>query len=228
MTFKEFTKELNGNRVEGELLKTVFYSLLTSVIFLAAVYYFKLREISDFIPKYGLFIFLAALSYAIITPAIRQVCAYKEFLCMGGMMIGMTLGMVAGFLPSFYVGATNGIFVGSVFGMIVGIALGVWSGKSCGVMGAMEGMMAGFMGGLMGGMTAIMMLNDHLKAMSIIVFVVCAVITLGLNFMIYKETKESERQLKEDHMFTVVLTLLLIAATTWLIVFGPRSALFGG
>src|SRR3989344_2295025 len=206
MTLKNFVKELNGNRVEGELIKTVFYSLITSAVFLVIVYYIKLNTIPDFIPKYGFFIFLAALSYAIITPAIRQVRAYKEFLCMSGMMIGMTLGMIAGFLPGFYVGATNGIFVGSVFGIITGLIIGIWNGKCCGIMGAMEGMMAGFMGGLMGGMTGIMMLNDHLKAAAAIIFLVCAIITLGLNYMIYKETKESERQLKEDHLFTIILT----------------------
>lgn len=227
MSFKEFTKELNGNRVEGELMKTIFYSLLTSVVFLIAVYYFKLRNIEDFIPKYGFFIFLSVLSYAIITPAIRQVRAHKEFNCMSGMMIGMTLGMIAGFLPGFYIGATNGMFVGAVFGMAIGIIIGAWNGKCCGIMGAMEGMMAGFMGGLMGAMTAVMLLNDNLKAISIIVLAVCATITFGLNYMIYKEKKESLHQLEEDYFFTIALTLVLTASTTWIMIFGPRSFLFG-
>ena len=41
------------------------------------------------------------------------------------------------------------------------------------------------------------------------------------------DRKEYERQRKEDYMFVIGLTFVLIAITTWLIVFGPRSALFG-
>ena len=171
-------------------------------------------------------LFFSALSYALIVPAIRQVRAYKEMACMSGMMVGMTTGMIAGFLPGFYVASINGMFIGSIFGMAVGITLGVWNGKCCGVMGAMEGTMAGFMGGLMGAMTAFMLLNDHLKSTSIIVFAISSVIILGLNYMIYFEMKEHERQRKEDHFMTFLITFILIAITTWLIVFGPRGGLF--
>jgi len=228
MSFKQFIKELGGERVEGELVKTVFYSLLTSFITLGILYFVKLKSIENFIPKYGLYIFLVSLSYAILTPAIRQVRVYGECACMPGMMIGMTTGMIAGFLPGFYVGATNGIFIGSVFGMIVGIGAGTWAGKKCcGVMGVMEGIMAGFMGGLMGAMTVLMTLNDHLKAMAFIVLGICAVIAISLNYMIYKELKETETKKKEDHFFTIALTFLLITITIWLMVFGPKSGLFG-
>lgn len=228
MTFKQFIKELNGNRVEGELIKTVFYSLLTSFIFLVVIYYTKLMTIQNLVPKYGLFLLLAVLTYAMITPAIRQVRAYKELPCMSGMMIGMTVGMISGFMSGFILGSTNGMFVGTIFGMIVGITLGVWNGKSCGIMGTMEGIMAGFMGGIMGAMTAVMLLNDHLNASAIIVFIVSAIIMFSLNFMIYRETKESDKQMEEDHLFTIILTFILMAATTWLMIFGPRSFLFGG
>ncbi|MEK6850300.1 MAG: hypothetical protein AABX85_01865 [Nanoarchaeota archaeon] len=228
MTFKQFIKELNGNRVEGELVKTIFYSLLTSFVFLVVIYYTKLMTVENLVQKYGLFLLLSALTYAIITPAIRQVRAYKELPCMSGMMIGMTIGMISGFMPGFLLGATNGMFVGTVFGMIVGITFGVWNGKSCGIMGTMEGIMAGFMGGIMGAMTAVMLLNDHLMAISIIIFIVSAVIMFSLNFMIYRETKESQKQIEEDHLFTIILTFTLMAATTWLMIFGPRSFLFGG
>lgn len=220
-------KELNGNRVEGELIKTTFYSLLAGILTLVALYYLKLKEIENFIPKYGFFIFLAILSYSIIKPAIRQVRAYQSFPCMSGMMVGMTIGMIAGFLPAFYVGATNGMFVGSVFGMVVGIILGVWNGKCCGYMGAMEGIMAGFMGGLMGAMTSVMLLNDNLKVASIIFFIISAIIILGLNYMIYKEMRENQRQRNEEHWFTILFSIVLTILTTWLIAYGPRSALFG-
>ncbi len=228
MSFKEFTKELSGNRVEGELIKTIFYSMSTAFLFLAIAYFFKLRYIENCIPKYGYYLLFSALSISLIMPAVRQVRAYKEMACMSGMMVGMTIGMISGFLLGFFVSSTNGMFIGGFYGVFVGIALGVWSGRCCGIMGAMEGIMAGFMGGLMGAMTSFMLLNDNnLKTAGIISFVISAVVMLGLNYMIYKEMKENERQKKEDHFLTIALTFILIVLTTWLIVFGPRSAIFG-
>ncbi len=227
MALKEFIAELNGNKVEGELVKTILYSLLTGFIFLGALYFFKFKSIENFLSWQGFHLFFVVLSYALIIPAIRQVRAYKELPCMSGMMIGMTTGMIAGFLLGFHVAATNGMFIGSVFGMSIGIFFGVWNGKCCGIMGSMEGMMAGFMGGLMGAMTAFMLFNDNLKTASVIVFVISSIIMFGLNYMIYQETKENERQRKEDHFMTIWLTLILIAITSWLMVYGPRSGIFG-
>ncbi len=227
MSLKEFRKELNGSRVEGELIRTIFYSLATSFIVLGLLYYLKFRFIENFMTSYGYFLFFAALSYGLIVPTIRQVRAYKEFACMSGMMIGMTIGMVAGFLPGFFLASTNGMFVGSVFGMSVGIILGIWNGKCCGIMGVMEGMMAGFMGGLMGAMTAFMLFNDHLIASMVIVFLISAFILFTLNYMVYKEMKLEERKVKEDHLWTLVITFVLISLTTWLMIFGPRSGVFG-
>lgn len=226
MTFKEFTKALGGKEVEGELIKTVFVSLVTSGVLLAVLYFVRLKNVSDFFPKYGFFLFFAVLSIAVVMPAIRQVRAFRQFPCMSGMMIGMTIGMMIGFLLGFYVGATNGMFWGGFYGTAVGILFGVRNGKCCGVMGIMEGMMAGFMGGLMGAMTAVMMYNDNLKAAAVLVFVICAVITLGLNYMIFKETRGADRVRKEDQLFTIVWSFILTAATTYLMVFGPRSPLF--
>ena len=145
---------------------------------------------------------------------------------MSGMMVGMTIGMISGFLPGFFIGATNGMFWGSVFGMILGISFGVWNGKCCGIMGVMEGLMAGFMGGLMGAMTAIMMFNDNLKLAGGIIFLVSAVILIGLNYMIYTESKQLERKNKEDSLFTIIMSILLSGVTIWFMVFGPRSVLF--
>ena len=78
----------------------------------------------------------------------------------------------------------------------------------------------------MGAMTAIMMLNDNLRAAAVIVFLVCSVILIALSYMIYGEARENERQLKEDHLITIILSFVLTALTTWLMVFGPRSLLF--
>lgn len=226
MSFRLFMKELNGNRVEGELVRTILYSLVVSFGLLALLYFFKLRYIENFMPKYGLFIFLVVLSYSVLLPSIRQVRAYREFGCMSGMMIGMTVGMISGFLAGFYVGATNGMFYGSVFGMLIGMIFGVYNGLCCGIMGFMEGITAGFMGGLMGAMSSVMMINDHLKAASVVVFIVLSVILISLNYMIYKETKESERQINEDHIFTIFASLILTSLTSWMIIFGPRGGIF--
>ncbi len=227
MSFKQFTKELNGSRVEGEILKTVFYSLVTSFIVIGVLYLLILKNVINFIPKYGFYLFLAAISYALILPSVRQVRAYKHFNCMSGMMIGMTAGMVVGFMSGYFIGATNGMFIGGVFGMIIGSILGVWTGSCCGIMGLMEGIMAGFMGGLMGAMTSVMLLNDNLKLATIIISIFTAIISISLNYMIFFEMKENERQRKEDHSMTIMITFVLIIVTTWLMVFGPRSALFG-
>src|SRR3990167_689040 len=203
MSFKKFTKELNGEGAESEIVKTIFISLITSFITFGLLYFLKLRYIEGVLSKYGFFLFFLILSYAIILPSVRHVRAYKNFQCMSGMMIGMTIGMISGFLPGFFIGATNGMFYGSVFGMAIGIFFGIWNGKCCGIMGVMEGMMAGFMGGLMGAMTAIMMYNDNLKIAAFILFIISSVIIIGLNFMIYKETRGADRIHKDSEWFTV-------------------------
>ncbi|MEK6933735.1 MAG: hypothetical protein AABW75_02545 [Nanoarchaeota archaeon] len=226
MSFKQFTKELSGSRVEGELLKTVFYSLITSFVVIGVLYLLILKNVTNFIPKYGFYLFLAAISYALILPAMRQVRAYKQFGCMSGMMIGMTVGMIAGFMGGYFIGATNGMFIGGVFGMIVGSLLGIWMGSCCGIMGMIEGIMAGFMGGLMGAMSSVMLLNDHLKLATVIISIFTAIISLSLNYMIFFEMKENERQKEEDHRMTIIITFVLIILTTLLMVYGPRSALF--
>ncbi len=227
MSFKEFVKELSGNRVEGELIKTIFYSLITSFLVLGALYYLKFRFIENFMTNHGYFLFFAALSYSLIIPTVRQVRAYKQFACMSGMMIGMTTGMISGFLPAFFVGATNGMFIGSVFGMAIGITLGIWNGKCCGIMGVIEGIMAGFMGGLMGAMTAFMLFNDHLIASMVIVFSISAIILFFLNYMVYLEMKFEERKIKEDHFWTLIASFILITLTLWVMIYGPRSGVFG-
>ena len=224
MTFKEFVKDLGNDKVEGEIVKTMFYSLLVSFITFGIFYFLKLKDIENLFPKYGFYMFFAFLSYAIILSAFRQVRCFKEFPCMSGMMIGMTMGMMSGFLAGYFVGAINGMFYGGIFGMAVGIGFGMFNGSCCGVMGVLEGIMAGFMGGLMGAMTAVMMINDSMKIMGGIVFVVCAVIMIGLNYMVHKESNGLERNNKIDQFSTVVISFILTTITIWLMVFGPRSA----
>ena len=228
MSVKQFVKEFHNGEVEGELVKTVFVSIVTSFVLLAILYFLKLRYIENFIPKYGFFLFFAILSYSLILLSVKHVRAYKEFSWMSGMMIGMTIGTISGLLPAFFIGSTNGMFVGITFGAVTGIFFGAWNGKCCGIMGVMEGIMAGFMGGLMGAMTALMTFNDNLRATGVIVFIISALILFGLNYMIYKEARETEmqRKHKDDEFFTIFWSFLLTAITIWLMVFGPRSVLF--
>ena len=82
------------------------------------------------------------------------------------------------------------------------------------------------MGGLMGAMTAFMLLNGNPKAISGIVFLISAIIIIGLNYMIYKETREMEIKNKEGTLFVIILSFILTIITIWIMVFGPRSVLF--
>lgn len=226
MSLIKFMHSLGKGEVENNLLKTILLSLTISFITFAVIYFLRLKTIDNLISLYGFFFFFSFLTYALILPSTKHVKAYKEFPCMTGMMIGMTIGMISGFLPGFYVGATNGMFYGSVFGMTIGILFGIWNGKCCGIMGAMEGIMAGFMGGIMGAMTSLMMFNDHLKAMGIIVFLISSVIVFKLNYLIYKESHQLEKNNNEGNFTTIVWSFLLTVFTIWFIVYGPRGGIF--
>ena len=84
----------------------------------------------------------------------------------------------------------------------------------------MEGIMAGFMGGVMGAMTAVMLLNDHLSIATELSSLSASDLNF-LNYLIYYEMKETERQIQEDHL-TIILTCVLIFATTWIMVWGQK------
>jgi hypothetical protein len=124
MSFKQFRKSLNEDKVESELIKTVFISVLTSAITLGILYFTKLKNVEGFIPNYGFFIFFSILSFAIIVPAIKQIRSYKELPCMAGMMVGMSFGRMSGFLPGLFIASTNGMVYGSIGGMTIGIYFG--------------------------------------------------------------------------------------------------------
>lgn len=228
MTRKEYLKELSGIRVEGELIKSIFFSLVSSAIVIAILYFFNYKNIDNFLSNYFLYIFLASISIALFSAIIRQVRAYNQFACMSGMMIGMTCGMIGGFIFGLYVGANNGMFIGSIFGIFIGIIIGIWLGKCCGIMGVMEGIMAGFMGGLMGAMTAVMMINDNLKLAVIISSIISWTILILLSYMVYNEKKEHKREKKEDYSLIIFISILLIILFSYIIIYGPKSSLFGG
>lgn len=222
MSFKEFIKELDGKRIEGQLVKTFIVSLVVCALTFLLLYYGLLSSYLNF-SKNGLFIILSILSISLMLPSIHQVRSYLSHSCMGGMMIGMTLGMISGFLMGFFVGATNGMFIGSLAGMIVGISLGTWLGSCCGVMGFLEGIMAGFMGGLMGAMTSIMLYNDHLKSASIIIFIISAAILTSLKYMVYNETKTIKHDRDHSYWLTIVLSVILTSIILLVISFAPKS-----
>ena len=208
------------------LASMTFFSLVASLITLGILSFIFLRTSPDVVSRFGFFLFFAILSFALIIPASMHVRSYHAFPCMTGMMIGMTIGMIAGVLSGFYVGATNGMFYGSVTGILIGIGFGVWNGNCCGVMGIMEGIMAGFMGGLMGGMTALMLLNDHLMAMSILVFCISLAIIGGLHYLILHEGPRLERRTHKGTWHIILLSILLTLLTFLMIVFGPRGGVF--
>ena len=79
---------------------------------------------------------------------------------------------------------------------------------------------------MMGSMTSLMMFNDNLKYMAVIVFLVSGITLFGLNYMIYKETREAEKKNGEGDFFTMFWSLFLTALTIFIMVFGPRSILF--
>src|SRR3989344_4663267 len=98
MPVKDFIKSLNNDKVEGELVKTIFVSLVTSFILLGILFFVRLRYIENFIPKYGFFLFFAVLSYSLILLSVKHIRAYKEFSCMSGMMEGMMAGFMGGIM----------------------------------------------------------------------------------------------------------------------------------
>jgi hypothetical protein len=230
MSFKDFVNEtLKSKGTEGNLIKVVFASLFTSLIMLGILYFTKFRYIDGFLNDYGFFLFFGVAIYAFICGVTYQVKSIGMFPCMSGMMIGMTLGMISGFIPGYIIAATNGMFMGAVFGMAFGIFVGMISGlRCCGIMGFLEGIMSGFMGGLMGAMTAFMLFNDNLRVATVIVSFISMIILTALNYMIYLEGKQIESKIAKDGLFfTIVFTFVFVVLTTWIMVYGPKSGVFG-
>lgn len=213
----------------SSFLKDSFILIILLSLFELIAYYGFFKNIPDFNQRFRYFLIFLVISAAICAAAIRNIKPYeKQFGCMSGMMIGMTIGMIFGFLTGLVVGSTNGMFIGSLSGMIIGMAAGAWCGSCCGIMGIMEGLMAGFMGGLMGPMTTLMMLNDNLRIIIPILVFISFIILYGLDYMIAKEVKESELKLTKPNslLSVVILSFIITMLLTWLMVYGPKSALF--
>lgn len=217
--------------VEKSLLKTALYTLIFLVIVEFVAYLSWFRNIPEFFSKYGYYQIFLIISIMINSVAVWHIKAYKmEYAHMSGMMIGMTIGMTTGFVIGLVIGATNGMFIGSLAGLIIGMITGGYVGNCCGIMGAMEGMMAGLMGGVMGAMTAVMTLNDNLKLLMPVLIISIVVILFGLIYMIYEhEVRHLEKVEYKGYGLLpfVTVNFIIFEILSFLMVYGPRSFLFG-
>ena len=218
-------------KVEKSMIKTAFYNLIFLILIEAIAYFGFFKNIPDFFSKYGYYLIFLVIAVVINSIAIWHIKAYRHvFSCTTGMMIGMTIGMSSGFSIGLIVGATNGMFIGSLAGIIVGIIVGSYAGNCCGIMGIMEGMMAGLMGGLMGAMTSVMTLNDNLAVFVPILMISVLAMIIGLIIMIYQE-EISKKPDVHYHGFEllpfITVNFIITLGLTFLMVFGPRSFLFG-
>ena len=220
--------------MERGMLKTAALTFATLAVLEAVTYYAFFMGMPSFAAKnYGSYIFYLVLAVTLGGSSLWHLRAYrKRVSCQAGMMVGMTIGMLAGFLLGAIIGATNGMFVGATYGMLVGMAFGAYSGKCCGIMGIMEGLMAGLMGGLMGAMTTFMLLNENVLLFFPLLFSSSAVILMGLSYMVYRDFNntapgEHGPASLKSYSFPLFITFafILTMVSTWLIVYGPRSAL---
>ena len=217
--------------VEKSMIKISFYTLIILVLTEAIAYFGFFKDIPDFFPKYGYYLIFLVISIVINSIAFWHIKAYRHvFACTTGMMIGMTVGMSTGFSIGLIVGATNGMFIGSLTGIIIGMIIGSYAGNCCGIMGVMEGMMAGLMGGLMGGMTSVMTLNDNIKYFVPLLIFSIFIILIGLIVMVYEEEIKKKNYVEyKGFQFLPFITVnfIITLALTFLMVYGPRSFLFG-
>src|SRR3989344_3629322 len=214
-------------KVEKSMIKTAFYNLIFLILIETIAYFGFFKNIPDFFSKYGYYLIFLVIAVVINSIAIWHIKAYRHvFSCTTGMMIGMSSGFSIGLI----VGATNGMFIGSLAGIIVGIIVGSYAGNCCGIMGIMEGMMAGLMGGLMGAMTSVMTLNDNLAVFVPILMISVLAMFIGLIIMIYQE-EISKKPDVHYHGFEllpfITVNFIITLGLTFLMVFGPRSFLFG-
>ena len=227
VNFKRYLEDIKkSDRVEREVI-LIAVGILVSLALLESIAYFGFfKNIPNFFSKYGYYIIFLIISVVITGASVWHIKAYgNRFSCMTGMMIGMTTGMIAGFLTGMIIGATNGMFMGSVVGILIGMSVGIWTGNCCGVMGTIEGMMAGLMGGLMGAMTSLMLLNDNLKLIIPILVLASLMILIGLDYTIYKETRNAKLN-KYEYLPYITFCFIITIALTFLMVYGPKSALF--
>ena len=217
--------------VEKPMLRTAAVAFAFLLALELVAYYGFFQGIPDFFATYGYYILLLIVAVVGNSIAIWHIKAYQHiFSHVIGMMIGMTIGMSSGFTIGMLLGATNGMFIGSIAGVTIGVVAGSYAGNCCGFMGAMEGMMAGLMGGTMGAMVAVMTLNDHINILAPLLTGIIIAIIIGLLVMIYQEEiRKKPHAPYRGFPLLPFLTLLFIItmSLTFVMVYGPRSLLFG-
>lgn len=217
-------------RAEKQMVKVGLIALILISAAMAMLYFGYFNRIPGFAARYGTYMIYTAISAAVIGIGVWHIRSYRHtFNCSMGMMAGMTIGMMVGFMLGAIIGATNGMFMGSVYGMFTGMFAGAWCARNCGIMSIMEGLMAGLMGGLMGAMTTVMMINDNLAIFMPILMGSIILIMIGMSVMIYKESAEHHDSIpfhgRSEVVSYVSLLFVLAMLTTFIIVYGPRSAL---
>jgi copper chaperone CopZ len=221
-----------GKIMQDRAVNYAIAAFLTLFVLEAFAYVGFFSKIPDFLTNYGWWILYLNVSVATLGAAAWYIHANKTAIGhMTGMMIGMTVGMQSSMLLGAIVGATNGFFIGSVVGVLTGITAGSIAGRCCGVMGVMEGMMAGLMGGTMGPMITVMMLTDNVLWFMPLYIIVNVIILGGLMHMYFQHVIAKARTLEERPLDAVTFVSLCVIITSVLIaimVYGPKSVLFGG
>jgi predicted lipid-binding transport protein (Tim44 family) len=96
-------------------------------------------------------------------------------------------------------------------------------------MSVLEGLMAGLMAGLMGAMTTVMMINDNITLFMPILIGSCLLITGGMSYMIYKESKDDRKSIASpdgyDMINYIAVMFIVAVAITFIMVLGPKSAI---
>lgn len=227
--YENYMEEINKLQPEKQMIAVGIITFVIISLAMLMLYFGYFKAIQNFEAKYGSYLIYTAISATVIGMGIWHVKSYRHtFNCSMGMMVGMTIGMIVGFLLGAIIGATNGMFMGSVYGMFVGMFTGAWCTRNTGIMSIMEGLMAGLMGGLMGAMTTVMMLNDNIVLFMPILVGSMVLIMAGMSVMIYEETDDKDKITKKDtyEMFSSVSLMFILAMiTTFLMVYGPKSAL---
>ncbi len=235
-SFSERWKDFKENTHKYEtVIEAIQYGFLAFIILLAldavAFVGFLDSAIPNFFSHYAWWLFYLDLSVASIGATIWYMSSYKgNVTCMTGMMIGMTVGMQSGMMIGAVVGGSNGFFTGAIVGMTVAVIAGTLTGAVCGIMGAVQGMMSGVMAGTMGAMITIMMFTDHVLIFMPYYMLINVVILLGLIYLFYEEVVEGKKNVKiksSDFMTFVSACIIITTILTLIMIYGPKSPLFG-
>jgi hypothetical protein len=230
-TIAVFFSSKEKQALEREMFKLAVWTFLGLLVLSGIGYWGFFSKSTGFLEKFGFPLLYLLIGQTAVSSALWHMKCHRNVPHSAGMMIGMTIGMMAGFLVGMIVGATNGMFVGSIAGLLVGVVVGSWAGKCCGIMGVLEGQMAGFMAGPMGAMISVMLIADHLNWFLPIGLVFIVFILASLVYYLHREASASVLQVlhkkaREDFFVFLFLNFVVFLALAWLVIYGPKSALF--